>query len=312
MRQPPEADPGVPDRIAVIVNAKAGAVRRHGLDVVTEAYRKALAGRLVGVYPCRRGGEIEASARRALADGATAIFPIGGDGTCAALAEMARREGFVSSALPGGTRNILARRLWGDADIMQVAQIVAEGAFAIRRMDAGEANGRLFFVGASFGMIPHLARARERLRGRAEPSGVWAAIRHVLRLGRRGLLAPRIRYTPPGGAPERCAALMASVHSLDEMLFRAGEKAEPAFFDCAAATPQGWFNLSALALRALWSERWRDDPAVRAFETPALTIEGRDPLVAALDGEAALLKPPVRLVMLQDAIPLIGGTAPRS
>ena len=249
--------------------------------------------------------------RKAVEAGARIILPIGGDGTCTAIAEMARGMGFTSSALPGGTKNILARRLWGDdTDLIAIAAILKSGGVRVRHMDAGDANGRLFFVGASFGMIPHLARAREKLRGRAEPSGFWAALRHVLRLGRRGIFSPRIVYTAPDGHEERCAALMVSVKSIDEMLFRPGEKDNPASFDCAAASPRGWWQLTWLAFRAIFTDTWRNHTRVRDFNVPSLDVTGRNPLVVALDGEAIALAPPVKLTMLQDAIPLIGRSSP--
>ncbi|BCW88157.1 hypothetical protein sos41_12950 [Alphaproteobacteria bacterium SO-S41] len=294
------------DRVAVVINRKAGSVRKLGADTVAAAYCDALGARLIGIYT-GSGKEMADNVKQAVEAGAKVVLPIGGDGTCTAIAEMARGMGFISSALPGGTKNILARRLWGeDADLLAIAAVLKSGTVRLHHMDVGEANGRLFFVGASFGMIPHLARAREKLRSRAEPSGVWAALRHVLRLGRRGIFAPRIVYTTPDGQQERCAALMVSVKSIDEMLFRSGDKADPASFDCAAASPRGWWQLTWLAVRAIFTDTWRNHTRVHDFNVPSLDVDGRNPLVVALDGEGIALAPPVRLVMLQDAIPLVG------
>jgi diacylglycerol kinase family enzyme len=292
------------DRVAIVINRRAGTVRRLGAAKVQATFSDALGDALTGIY-AGTGKDMEANLRRALADGARIVLPIGGDGTCTAVAERARAEGFLASALPGGTKNILAKRLWGDTDLLEIAALLKSGRVAIRHMDAGEANGRLFFVGASFGMIPHLARARERLRGRAEPSGLWAALRHVARLG-RGLFSLKVLYTVPERPPARCAALMVSVKSIDEMLFRPGEKADPASFDCAAASPEGWWQLTWLALRAIFTDTWRSHTKVADFNAPSLDVSGRNPLVVALDGEGIALVPPVKLVMLQDAVPLLG------
>lgn len=292
--------------LGLVVNKYAGTVRRLGLEAVEKAFRDALGDRLVAVES-GKGAEMPRLVAKVRKAGARIVLPIGGDGTCTAIAEIARAEGFVASALPGGTKNILAKRLWGEtATLPQIAAAIGRGSVRVQNMDAGEANGRLFFVGASFGMIPHLARARERLRGRAQPSGLWAALRHVIRLGRRGLFAPRVAVTAPGAEPFRCAALMVSVRSIDEMLFRPGVKPDPASFDCAAASPEGWRALSWLALRATFTDTWRDESQIRTFNVPDLTVEGRNPLVVALDGEAIALRGPVKLTMLQDAIPLLG------
>lgn len=306
-----EAAPLRLERVAVLINRKAGAVRRAGADMIAAAYREALGTTLTGVY-IGTGKEMAGHVRTALAEGARIVLPIGGDGTCTATAEMARDGSFLSSALPGGTKNILAHRLWGeDADLFAIAAQLKNGAVTLRHMDAGEANGRLFFVGASFGLIPHLARARERLRGRAQPSGVWAALRHVLRLGRR-LFSRRVVYAAPGRAPQRCAALIVSVKSIDEILFRPGEKSDPASFECAAATPQGWWQLIGLALRALFTDTWRRHTRIEDFNAPSLEVAGSHRLAVALDGEGHVFTPPVKLTMLQDAIPLIGAARTRS
>lgn len=292
--------------LGLVVNKYAGTVRRLGIEAVEAAFREALGSRLVA-FETGKGADMPQLVSGARKAGAEIILPIGGDGTCTAIAEIARKDGFIASALPGGTKNILAKRLWGDeASLPEIAKIIGEGRTQIRKMDAGDANGRLFFVGASFGMIPHLARARERLRGRAEPSGLWAALRHVGRLGRRGLFHPRVLVTPPGGEAFRCAALMVSVNSIDEMLLREGQKDDPASFDCAAASPEGWGELSWLALRAVFTDTWREEEKVRTFNLPSLAVEGRSPMVVALDGEAIALPGPVQLTMLQDAIPLLG------
>ncbi len=291
----------------MVINRHAGTVRRAGADVIAETYSSAL-GKNLALLHVGSGRDVASAVRRAVREGADFVLPIGGDGTCTAVAEMARGGEFTSSALPGGTKNILAKRLWGEtASLFDIAERLAQGRVTVRWMDAGDANQRLFFVGASFGLIPHLARARERLRGRAEPSGFFPALRHVLRLGRRGLFQPRVSYTrPPGGEANRCAALMVSVKSIDEVLHRPGKKADPASFDCAAASPDGWWQLAWLALRAIFTDSWRDHAAIDVFNVPELTVGGPGRLVVALDGEPAVFTPPVKLAMLQNAIPLLG------
>ena len=294
--------------VAVLINRSAGTVRRIGVQVVEAAFREALGDRLA-FMASGSGKDMMRFVDEALKKGATTILPIGGDGTCTAVAERARETGFVTSALPGGTKNILAKRLWGERDLIQIADAIRDRRIEVRKMDAGDANGRLFFVGASFGMIPHLARARERLRGRAQPSGVWAALRHVLRLGRRGIFSPRVVFESPGRQGKRCAALMVSVKSIDETLFRPGEKDDPASFDCAASSPAGWWHLTWLAFKAVFTDVWRDDSQIDTFNVPELTITGRSVIALALDGEAIALRPPVKLTMLQDALPMLGAAA---
>lgn len=297
----------VDEKIAILINRTAGTVRQVGVQVVEAAFRDALGTKLV-FMASGAGKDMPRMLKEALENGAKTVLPIGGDGTCTAIAESARNLKFVTSALPGGTKNILAKRLWGDMDLIDIAAAIGNGDVSIRNMDAGDANGRLFFVGASFGLIPHLARARERLRGRAQPSGIWAALRHVLRLGRRGLFSPRVIFSSPARPPQRCAALMVSVKSIDETLFRPGEKDDPASFDCAASSPHGWVHLTWLAMKAVFTDVWRDDSEIDVFNLPELTVSGRSVIALALDGEAIALRSPIKLTMLQDAIPMLGAT----
>lgn len=294
------------DRIAVIINRHAGTVRQSGADAVAQAYSDALRQRLAFIH-VGTGRDTTAAVKRAVDEGAAYVLPIGGDGTCTAVAEMARGLPLVSSALPGGTKNILAKRLWGEqATLFDIADLLAREHVRIRHMDAGEANGRLFFVGASFGLIPHLARARERLRGRAQPSGFFPALRHVLRLGRRGLFQPRVAYAANSDEAHRCAALMVSVKSIDELLHHPGTKPDPASFDCVAASPDGWGQLIWLAFRTVFTDSWRNHTALDIFNVPELEVRGPGRLAAALDGEGVVLVPPVKLTMLQDAVPMLG------
>src|SRR5919201_933506 len=93
------------------------------------------------------------------------IGAAGGDGTLAAMAEVALERDLPFVCVPFGTRNHFARDLAIDDD-----PIAALSAFEgdERRVDVGRANSRLFLNNVSLGLYARLVHRRERHRRRSE------------------------------------------------------------------------------------------------------------------------------------------------
>jgi diacylglycerol kinase (ATP) len=89
-----------------------------------------------------------------------AVVAAGGDGTVRLLAERTS-PGTPMFVLPLGTENLLSKYLELTADPWQSARIIAEGVTV--RLDAGEANGKLFTLMAGCGFDADVVR---RLHGR--------------------------------------------------------------------------------------------------------------------------------------------------
>lgn len=147
-----------------------------------------------------------------LQDGVLALGAAGGDGTLAAVAEMAADHELPFVAVPAGTRNHLARDL-GLESVDDAITAVRAGTVA--HMDLGQAGDRCFVNTLSFGGYSQVVDARERMEGHI---GKWPALLVALvwELPRMAPLRVELdgielrvwlawigncRYDPPGFAP---------------------------------------------------------------------------------------------------------------
>ena len=111
-----------------------------------------------------------------------AVVIAGGDGTVNAAAAAAVESGAVLSVLPLGTFNHFARDLGIPVELEAAAQAIATGA--VRSIDVGEVNGRVFVNNSALGAYPMMVAARERIqdvKGWGKIRAVPVAVLHVLR-----------------------------------------------------------------------------------------------------------------------------------
>jgi diacylglycerol kinase family enzyme len=99
-------------------------------------------------------------------EGIEALGVAGGDGTLAAVAQIALERDLPFVCIPFGTKNHFAR----DLGFERSDPIGALAAFRgdERRIDVGRANGRLFLNNVSIGLYARLVHRRERHRRRSE------------------------------------------------------------------------------------------------------------------------------------------------
>ncbi len=250
-------------RTLLIVNPRSGA----GADAA-EALVAAARERDVGTHVLRPGDDAAAIAR---ANDVEILGVAGGDGSLAAVAEVAveRRLGFV--CVPTGTRNHLARDLGLDRDD-PVAALAAFANGIERRMDVGRLNGRLFLNNVSLGMYATLVHRRERHRRRSE---TFARLRAIAAVS-ANRQPSRLRLTIDGKPVEASVVLVANN----------AYRLEPLSLGERPRLDAGELHLYALSglVRSSW-----DDSSGTAFTIAC----GTDRLPAAVDGEAALLDAPV-------------------
>ena len=166
-------DAGVPYFAAVkgllIVNPRSGGEAPSAGELVAAAERLGL-----GVHELREGEDPGDVAR---SSGADALGIAGGDGSLAAVAEVALERDVPFVCVPFGTRNHFARDLGLDRD----DPLGALDAFAgpERRIDVGRADERLFLNNVSLGLYARLVHRREHHRRRRETFArvrAWAAL----------------------------------------------------------------------------------------------------------------------------------------
>lgn len=205
-----------------------------------------------------------------------------GDGTInAAVCRLADWDGAVL-ILPGGTMNMLAKVLHGDADPQAIIHAAHEHARQVA-LPFVEAGPHRAFVGVILGPAAHWGRAREAAR-KGRVKAVVAAARNAW----RRTFSRGIRLT---GAAE--------LHKSYQAVFvtAAGHDLRVAAIDArdlGSIVQLGWGWLTG---------EWVAARAVDTTRAQRLGIAGRQPVMALFDGEPAMLEP--------EAVVTAGETKPK-
>ena len=207
--------------------------------------------------------------RELAAAGVDTLVLFAGDGTInATLCALTGWDG-AFLILPGGTMNLLAKALHGDAE---VAAIVAAANDARRiALPVADAGGRCAFVGIILGPAAHWGRARE-LGRRSALTRLVRAMRYAwARTFGRG-----IRVAGAPGLRGRYQAVL--VRPGNPELAISGIDAR----DLRSIVDLGWSWLTGA---------WLDARAVTNCTARRLRLADARPVQALFDGEAAMLPP---------------------
>jgi diacylglycerol kinase family enzyme len=148
----------------LVVNPRSGKDSPTGEELADEARALGIDVRLL-----REGEDPAEVARSARAD---ALGMAGGDGSLAAVADVAIERGAAFVCVPFGTRNHFARDIGLDRDDPIGALRAFDGDE--RQIDVGRAADRLFLNNVSLGLYARLVHRREHHRRRRE---VFARLR---------------------------------------------------------------------------------------------------------------------------------------
>jgi diacylglycerol kinase family enzyme len=280
-------------RGVLVVNPRSGAKSADHSDLASLARRR-------GIKIAQLGSADDLhEVARAAARSAEVIGVAGGDGSQAAVAQVAIEYGLPLVCVPAGTRNHFGLDLGLDtADV--VGALDAFASHIERRVDVGYINDRLFLNNVSLGVYAQLVQSdayREAKLGTTETM-------------LPELLGPDakpfdLRFARPDGTIRHGARLILvsnNPYTLDRLLgfgsrprLDAGRLGIVAVEITSAAEAATFVALESLGqIRHFdgWTE-W----SARIFE-----VDSSSPVAAGIDGEAAVLDPPLRFTISPAAL----------
>jgi diacylglycerol kinase family enzyme len=138
------------------------------------------------------GGDITEMVRNAVRAGAKMVVAGGGDGTVNSVVNGLAHTDAALAVLPLGTLNHFAKDLGIPLALEEAVVTALKGE--VRRVDAGEVNGRLFVNNSSIGLYPQIVRERSALEKHGHSK--WPAlVRAALDVFRRSkALRTKLRY----------------------------------------------------------------------------------------------------------------------
>ena len=298
-------------KAVVLLNCGSGASRGAAPEAeearVAEAFRAAGVDAAVRALP---GSDLSEAARAAAASDADTVVLGGGDGTLSTGAAALAGADKTLGVLPLGTFNHFAKDLGIPLELADAVRVIAEGR--VRRVDVGEAGGRLFLNNASIGLYPEMVRVRDELRrhrGMSKGTAMLAAAREVWRD------PPFLRATLrifDDVARVRTPFVFVGNNRYEMKLFSLGarsslERGELSVY--VARNARRW-GILRLALRALVG-RLRQDKDFEAMAVPHVLVETPRRMVrVALDGELYRMESPVRFRILPAALRVLAPEPP--
>jgi diacylglycerol kinase family enzyme len=223
----------------------------------------------------RRGDDLEHLAHSAVARGADALAMAGGDGSQAIVARVAAEHGLPYACIPSGTRNHFALDLGVDRDdVVGALDAFVDGGE--RLVDLAEINGRVFVNNVSLGFYADAVQKPE-YRG--------AKLRTILdTIGANGGDEHELHWAGPNGNVEGDApALLVSNNA-----YRVGTVIG------SGTRPQ--IDAGILGVTVFDHPGAHRGRPWREWTTTSFDVEADHPVNAGIDGEAAVLDPPLRFV----------------
>jgi diacylglycerol kinase family enzyme len=271
--------PGPTMQRLLIVNPRSGS-GSPSADELIEAARS----RGIDVHALQEGDDLPQVARSARAD---VLGMAGGDGSLAAVADVAIEQDVPFVCVPFGTRNHFARDVGLDRDD-PIGALAAFDDGLERRVDVGRVGERLFLNNVSLGIYARLVHRREHHRRRRDALARLRALALTIRDRRR-----RQRFTI-GGRPVRARLVLVGNNEYTLDLLSLGERERLDEGTLHLYIPHGFRRIT-------WEER----------SCTELEIGSPLPrLRAAVDGEPVELDSPARFRIEPRALRLLVPRAP--
>jgi diacylglycerol kinase family enzyme len=279
--------------MTILLNQRAGRAQRARMREQLVRYVRERGIEAV-VHEVRAGEEITSLARQAVLSGERTVVAAGGDGTASAVAAALADTEATMAVLPVGTLNHFAKELGIPLELEAAVEIALTGA--IRAIDVGEVNGRVFVNNSSLGLYPAIVFARERRRRRGWSKWLamaWASLSVPRRF-------PSLSVSLEAGGSGACVVTPFLFVGNNEYVvegFRFGRRRsldEGRLWVFVAPPPSSRWRAVRLTLRALF-KRDRRDRDFNLFQTRELRVETtREQVRVALDGEIFRVPPPLQ------------------
>ena len=226
------------------------------------------------------GDDLEDLVRDAVAHGADALAMAGGDGSQAVVARLAAEHGLPYACIPAGTRNHFAL----DLGVIRDDVVGALDAFVDggeRRVDIADVNGRVFVNNVSLGLY---ADAVQQAGYRD------AKIRTIVEtipeaLGPEGSEQIDLHWEGPDGQEESAAPAILVSNNAYRLGRAIGSGTRPHI-------DEGVLGVAVFDAPGTHGGRpWHE------WTVPHFEVESGHPVNAGIDGEAAVLAPPLRFTI---------------
>ena len=233
-------------------------------------------------------------ARRAVADGAAVVCPLGGDGTVRAVAAALVGTETPLGLLPGGTANLLARNLELPVDSIDKALVVALTGQNVR-IDVGrmavDPSGQhavpdehIFLVMAGIGFdAAIMAGAPERLKARVGSAAYIVS-------GFQNFLGPqfkvRMKVNGEGEFSRRTRTVVVGNcgRLFGGLILLPGARPDDGVLDSVVLSPRGVVGWSAVAGHVV-TRQHRGHPLIDRHAGQEIHIEADEPQEVQLDGD---------------------------
>jgi len=157
--------------IVALVNSHSGSVPPDAQDLL----RHHLGSDLTRLLSCS-GDELLDTLGDVVVRRGDTLIVLGGDGTLSAALTATKSSGAAVIPLPGGTMNLLHKRVHGQFSRWDDVLDRALRASRPERLTHAVANERNVYVGLTLGRLTNLAKAREALRAGAPVEATRAAV----------------------------------------------------------------------------------------------------------------------------------------
>lgn len=209
----------------------------------------------------------------AKARGIDCVIVWGGDGSVACIANELHATGIPILPLPGGTMNLLHKRVHGDDSDWQSCLNALTQTNKPYEMRPGKLNDRLFYVAAMFGTLTQLAEVRESVRDK-NPLQAASNLLQGDALDMRSQV--KFKLSSSGGEQNDTAVAVAA--------FVTDDPNNP--LKVGVIDPNSLLDLSSVGLDALLNG-WEEADKVDQYCAQSLTVEhtADEILPYTLDGE---------------------------